>query len=67
MQSQGDFPGGSTVKNTPAVQETLKSQGRSLGREEGGTPLQYSCLENPVARGAWPTTVHGVPQNQTLK
>ena len=38
-----------TVKNLPAVQET---QGQSLGqedpRERNGSPLQYSCLENPV-------------------
>ena len=55
MQSQGDFLGGSAVKNTPAVQETQKTQGRFLGREGDGNPLQYSCLENPVDRGVWPT------------
>ena len=32
---------------------------RSLG-EENGNPLQYSCLENPMKRGAWQATVHGV-------
>ena len=32
--------------------------GRSPG-ERNGNPLQYSCLENPMDRGAWPTTVHG--------
>ena len=34
---------------------------------EGGTGklLQYSCLETPMKRGAWPTTVHGVIKNQT--
>ena len=56
MQSQGDFPGGSAVKNTPAVQETQKTQGRSLGWEVDGNPLQYSFLENPMDRGLWPTT-----------
>ena len=30
-----------------------------------GTPLQDSCLENPMDRGAWPVTVHGVTQSQT--
>ena len=30
-----------------------------------GTLLQYSCLENPVDRGAWQATVHGVAQSQT--
>ena len=29
-----------------------------------GNPLQYSCLENPVDRGAWKATVHGVAQSQ---
>ena len=33
--------------------------GRSSG-EGNGTPLQYSCLENPMNRGAWQATVHGV-------
>ena len=43
------------VKNRPTMQET---QVRSLGREDfpgegNGYPLQYSCLENPIDRGAW--------------
>ena len=34
--------------------------------EEGnGTPLQYSCLENPMDGGAWWATVHGVPKSRT--
>ena len=33
--------------------------GRSPG-EENGNPLQHSCLENPMNRGAWQATVHGV-------
>ena len=32
----------------------------SFFREGNGTPLQYSCLENHMGRGAWPATVHGV-------
>ena len=36
----------------------------SLG-EGNGTPLQYSCLENPMDRGAWCTAVHGVAQGRT--
>ena len=44
------------------MQET---QVRSLGREDSpgegnGNPLQYSCLENPMDRGAWRATVHGI-------
>ena len=50
------------VKNPPAMQEM---QVRSLGQEEPlgegiGNPLQYSCLGNPMDRGAWWATVHGV-------
>ena len=39
-----------------------------LGRSPGeghGNPLQYSCLENPMDRGAWETTVHEVAKNWT--
>ena len=41
------------------MQETQETQVRSLGRSPGGghcNPLKYSCLENPMDRGAWPTT-----------
>ena len=38
--------------------------GRSPG-EENGQPLQYSCLGNPVDRGAWRATVHGVTKSRT--
>ena len=40
-----------------------------LGRSPGGghdNPLQYSCLENPMDRGAWQATVHRVAKSQTL-
>ena len=33
--------------------------------EENGNPLQYSCLENPMDRRAWQSTVHGVAQSRT--
>ena len=36
----------------------IPGSGRSLG-EGNGNPLQYSCLENPLGRGAWRATVHG--------
>ena len=40
--------------------------GTSLYSGEGnGTPLQYSCLENPMGRGAWKTAVHGVAEGWT--
>ena len=34
-------------------------------REGNGTPLQYSCLENPMDGGAWKTAVHGVTEGRT--
>ena len=37
---------------------------RSFG-EENGNPLQYSSLENPMDRGAWQATVHGVSKSWT--
>ena len=50
------------LKRLPAMRETRV---RSLGREDSpgegnGNPLQYSCLGNPMDRGAWWATVHGV-------
>ena len=56
------FPGGSVVKNPPAMLETWvwsQGSGRSPG-EENGNPLQYSCLGNPMDRGVWKAMVHGV-------
>ena len=56
------FPGGSVVKNPPANAGDVSSVPR-LGRSPGegsGNPLQYSCLGNPMDRGACPATVHGV-------
>ena len=46
------------------MQEMQETQVRSLGQEDplekGMAILQYSCLENPMNRGAWRATVHGV-------
>ena len=42
----------------------IHGSGRSLG-EGHGNPLQYSCLENPMDRGAWWATVHEVAKSQT--
>ena len=36
-----------------------------IDREGNGTPLQYSCLENPMDGGAWKAAVHGVTEGQT--
>ena len=59
------FPGGSVVKNSanPGDVGSIPGLGRSPG-EGDGNPLQYSCLGNPVNRGAWRATVHGVPKSQ---
>ena len=53
------------VKNPPAMWETqVPSLGREDPLEKGmATPLQYSCLENPMDRGAWWATVLGVTQS----
>ena len=58
------------VKNLPANAGDAKDVGLIPGSgrsPEGGhsNPLQYSCLENPMDRGAWRATVHGVTKSQT--
>ena len=59
------FPGGSVVeKNLPAnAGDTgvIPGLGGSPG-EGNGYPLQYSCLENPIDRGDWWATVHGITE-----
>ena len=61
---------GQRVKNPPAsagdVRDAVSVLG--LGRSPGegnGNPLQYSCLENPMDKGAWWATVHEVAKSQT--
>ena len=63
------FLGGSAVKkkNLPANTGNvglIPGSVRSPG-EGNGNPLQYSCLGNPMDRGAWQATVHGVTKSQT--
>ena len=64
-----DFPGGSVVKNLPANTRDLRDQGSIPGSERSprggdiGNPLQYSCLETPIERGAWQATVHRVAKS----
>ena len=58
------FPGGSVVKNlltNAGDTGSIPGTGRSPG-EENGNPLQYSCLGNPIDRGAWQATVHRVAE-----
>ena len=59
------MPDGSEVKASSCnVGEMglIPVSGRFLG-EENGNPLQYSCLDNPMDRGAWWATVHGVAKS----
>ena len=56
------FPGGSVVKNQLASagdMDSIPGSGRSPG-EGNGDPLQCACLGNPMDRGAWQATLHGV-------
>ena len=61
------FPGGQVVKNPPASAGgtrdigLIPKSGRSP-REGNSNPLQHSCLENSMDRGAWRATVYGVPR-----
>ena len=64
------FPIGSVVENPPANTGNAGDVGsiHGSGRSPGignGNPLQYSCLGNPMNRGAWQATIHGVPKSQT--
>ena len=61
------FPSGSDGKESACNAGDLSSipgSGRSPG-EENGYPLLYSCLENPMDRGAWRAIVLGDPKSQT--
>ena len=57
------------VKKPPTVAGDIMSHKfdpwvREFPWRRAGQPLQYSCLENPMDRGVWQTTVHGVPKSQ---
>ena len=61
------FPGGSDGKESACNAGDLRST-LGLGRSPGegkGKPLQYSCLENSMDRGAWWATIHGVAKSRT--
>ena len=66
LRSGMGFPGGSD-RREPACNagdpRSIPGSGRSHG-EGRGNPVQYSCLENPMDRGAWRATVHGVAESQ---
>ena len=60
------------VKNPPAnagdagSMGSIPGSGRSPG-ERNGNPFQYSCLGNPMDRGAWQATGHGVTESDTTE
>ena len=65
------FPGGVAVNNLPANVGVMKDGSLipGLGRAHGGehgNPLQYSCLEYPLGRGAWQAAVHGVAKESDM-
>ena len=63
------LPGGSDNKKSACNAGGLGSipgLGKSPG-EGNGCPLQYSCLENPMNRGVWRATVHGVAKSDTTE
>ena len=64
------LPGGSSGKEHACQRGDVRDAGSipGLGRSPGegnGNPLQYSCLKNPMGRGAWWATVHRVTKSQT--
>ena len=64
-----DFPGGSDGEESACNVEDL-GLNPGLGKAPGGghgKPLQYSCLENPMNRGAWWATVPGVAELDTTE
>ena len=62
MDTRG-YPGGS--EGNAGDVGSIPGSGR-LSREGNGNELQYSCLENPMDRGAWQATVRRVSESQTL-
>ena len=67
MLPKWGFSGGLVVKNLPAMQGPQETQVQSLGQKD---PLEegmatHSCLENPMDRGAWQATIHGVSESRT--
>ena len=62
------FPEGSVVKNSPSNEgemDLVSGSGRSPG-ERNDNPLQYSCLGNPMDRGAEQATIHGAAKESNM-
>ena len=60
------FPGGLVVKNPPANARDAGSIPGSGRAPVKGNPLRYSCLGNPMVRGAWQTAVYGVSEESVM-
>ena len=57
---------GRNINNLRYADDTaLMAESKEKLGEDNGTPLQYSCLENPMDGGAWWTAVHGVAGSRT--
>jgi len=70
QQYSEGFPDGAVVKNPSANEGDTGDVGSvpGLGRSSGvgnSNPLQFSCLKNPMDRGTWQVTVHGVTEHWT--
>ena len=62
-----DLPDPGIKPKSPAVQKMrVQSLGQEVPREGDGSPLWYSCLENPMDRGASQATVHGVAKKSDM-
>ena len=61
------FPDGSVLKNPPAnARDSGSIPGSGISPRGGhGNPIQYSCLGNPIDKGAWRATVHGFSESRT--
>ena len=70
MAAHSSILASQVVKNLPGnagdIRDSVSIPGSRRSPEGGqGNPLQYSCLGNPMDRGAWRDTVHGVPKSWT--
>ena len=70
--SQGASQVALVIKNPPANAGDVRNKGSVPGPGtspggQHGNPLQYSCLENPMDRGAWQAAVHRVAQSNTTE